>query len=136
MAAITRYPYGIILPIQRGDSGYFAQTYDIVEQTNYNLTTFLTTRKGERRGNPTFGSELYNHIFEFNNDELIPILDNVIRKDIQKWMPQVSINDIKIESTTADRDIYRVNISIAYTIPSLGVTKVQVVNISINQSNS
>ena len=133
MPALTRQPYGIGLPIQRGDSGYFAGTYDIIEQTKFNLTTFLQTRKGERRGFPEYGSDLHTAPFEFNNDDLPVVLENIIKRDVQKWMPELSINDIKIESTDADKDIYRVRIEVIFTINGLGISQPQSINFFINQ---
>jgi len=124
-------PYGINLPIRRGESGYFEQTYDIVDQVNVNLMTLFRTKKGERRMS-SFGSDIYNAVFEFNNDDLTPILTSIIKRDIQKWMPYIEVNDIIIDSSLANRDIYRVDISINFTIESLGVTDLQTTKISIN----
>lgn len=133
MATRDQRPYGISLPIQRGDSGYFGATYDVVEQIKMNLGTFLRTKKGERRMNPGFGSNLWGAVFEFNDDELTPIIENIIRTDVESWMPQLNINDIKVVSTSQNRDTYRVDVSIIFTIEVLGITTPQTLKISIDQ---
>jgi phage baseplate assembly protein W len=130
---LTRQPYGIGLPIQRGDAGYFSQTYDIVEQTKCNLITFLQTKKGERRGFPEYGSDIHLVPFEFNNEDLPVVIENTIKRDVQRWMPELNINDIKIESTDADKDIYRTRVEIIFTINGLGISQPQSVNFFINQ---
>jgi phage baseplate assembly protein W len=129
----TRNPYGISLPLQRGDSGYFAQSYDIIEQTKFNLITLLKTKKGERRMNPAFGSDLYSVLFQFNDEDLQPVVTNIITRDVQRWMPFLNINDIKIEATNEDKDTYRVNVSVIFTIDTLGITQPQEVILSFNQ---
>jgi Phage baseplate assembly protein W len=63
MAVTSKIPYGISYPIGLGNNGYFAQTFDVIEQVKINLQTFLSTKKGERRMNPTFGSSLNEVIF-------------------------------------------------------------------------
>jgi phage baseplate assembly protein W len=126
-------PYGISLPIQRGDSGYFSQTYDIVQQTKYNLIMFLQTRKGERRGNPSFGSSLYNVLFGVNNDDLGLIVENIIKKDIQDWFPELDIFNIRV-TTGTDSNPHTINISLEFVINGFGQTIPQKVSFEVNQS--
>lgn len=135
MPAPTKQPYGISLPITRGDSGYFGQTFDIIDQIKFNLMTLLKTKKGERRMNPMFGSDLYGAIFEFNTDELKSILEDIIRRDIQRWMPQLNINDVEVTASNSDKDNHVVNISVIFTVESIGITQPQSVEISIVQPN-
>ena len=55
---------GLTLPLQRGNNGYFQQSYDSITQIRSNLFNFFTTRPYERRFNPQFGTKLYNFLFD------------------------------------------------------------------------
>ena len=55
---------GIVLPIRSGQGGFFKQSSTLLEQTLSNIKNLLLTVKGERLGQPTFGSNIYNILFE------------------------------------------------------------------------
>lgn len=130
MAALVQQPYGIALPIQRGPTGYFNPSFDIVEQTKYNLMTFLRTRKGDRRMMPTYGSGLYQELFEANGAELQPIIEDVVKQDIATWMPELNIVSVTVNT---DVDNYKVAISVSFTMSSIGITQPQTVTVVMNQ---
>ena len=49
---------GISLPLDYGSQGFFNKTRTTLQQTRSNIRNLLLTIKGERLGNPTFGSDL------------------------------------------------------------------------------
>jgi hypothetical protein len=49
---------GLQLPLGVHQDGVFKQTQTLLEQTKSNIRNLLLTRRGERLGNPTFGSDL------------------------------------------------------------------------------
>jgi len=110
---------GLTLPLQRGNNGYFSQSYDSITQIRSNLLNFFKTRPSERRFNPQFGTRLYNYLFEQNIDGFDTILQNVIREDIQTWFPNVFVNNIFLDVSSAqkvgDDNNYIVRISIDFT---------------------
>ena len=55
---------GIVLPIRSGQGGFFKQSSTLIEQTLSNMKNLLLTVKGERLGQPTFGSNIYNILFK------------------------------------------------------------------------
>lgn len=55
---------GVSLPLSHGDQGFFAKTKTTLDQARSNIRNLLLTIKGERLGNPTFGSNLYRVLFE------------------------------------------------------------------------
>ena len=59
---------GITLPLRLGNSGYFEQSYTTLEQVKSNVINLLLTIPGERYMQPTFGSNLYSHLFEQFDD--------------------------------------------------------------------
>ena len=65
-----RVAIGITLPIQKGNGGYFAQSYQTSEQVKSNIKNLILTRKGERLMHPNFGTDLYNTLFNQNTDDL------------------------------------------------------------------
>lgn len=128
---IPKQPYGITLPISHGTGGYFNQCFDVLSQVKTNLTNLLLTKPGERRMNTDFGSNLHSVLFEFDNDELPTIADSIIRKDIERWMPYVEIRSISVDTRNDLRDIYVIHITIKFTVSSLGISTIQLVDFSL-----
>lgn len=123
----TLSPIGITIPIQGGNSGYFNQSYDTLTQVKMNIINLLNTRTGERRMQPTFGSRLWNLVFEQNTEDLAGIAENVVREDIGSWIPNVTVIDVtakvlKSDQSVKNRDIYRLHIAVQFM---LNMTKQQ-----------
>lgn len=131
MAIQNPQPYGIVLPISRGQQGYFNQSFSIEEQVKSNLNLLLRTKKGERRMNPEFGSGLWNILFEQNTEDIIGIIDSAIRKDISKWMSYVDVQSIEVDRES-DASQQKLNVSVVYTVPSVGITNEQTLNVEMN----
>lgn len=127
-------PYGIVLPISHGPQGYFNQSFSAAEQIKSNLNMLLRTKKGERRMNPDFGSGLWNILFEQNTENFVLIIEDTIRKDISKWMNYVSVKSIEVDNT-GDESRHRLNVSVIYTVPSVGITNDQTLQVTMNTIN-
>jgi|694.fasta_scaffold04422_14 phage baseplate assembly protein W len=135
MATIPQ-PYGITLPIAHGPQGYFNQSYSILEQVKSNLNFLLRTKKGERRMNPEFGSGLWNILFENYTDNITPLIEDVIRKDISRWMSYVNVNSVEVNTDDTEyKDKYKVGVTVLFTVPSVGITDTQTLEISMNTGN-
>ncbi len=84
------------------------------------LLPFFNTRPGERRFNPQFGTKLYNYLFEQNIEGFDEILKNVIKDDMNYWFPNVIVNTVFLDITTAQKnkntDNYIINIKIQFTV--------------------
>jgi phage baseplate assembly protein W len=113
-------PIGLTLPLKSGINGYFEQSYDTLTQIKANITNFFNTRPGERRFNPQFGTKLYNYLFEQNIEGFDDILKNVIKEDMNYWFPNVIVNTVFLDITTAQKnkntDNYIINIKIQFTV--------------------
>jgi len=111
---------GLTLPLQRGNSGYFQQSYDSLTQIRSNLLNFFNTRPLERRFNPKFGTRLYNFLFEQQTDDFEDILKNIIKEDINIWFPNVFVNQVFLEISSAEKNndinnyIIRVKVQFTY----------------------
>ena len=113
-------PIGLTLPLKSGINGYFEQSYDTLTQIKANITNFFNTRPGERRFNPQFGTKLYQYLFEQNIEGFDDILKNVIKEDMNYWFPNVIVNTVFLDITTAQKnnntDNYIISIKIQFTV--------------------
>ena len=113
-------PIGLTLPLKSGINGYFEQSYDTLTQIKANITNFFNTRPGERRFNPQFGTKLYQYLFDQNIEGFDEILKNVIKEDMNYWFPNVIVNTVFLDITTAQKnkntDNYIINIKIQFTV--------------------
>ena len=69
---------GISLPLDYGDQGFFNKTRTLLQQTRSNIRNLLLTVKGERLGNPNFGSDLMRLLFEPHNEDLEVAIEETI----------------------------------------------------------
>ena len=132
--AKTTQTYGIVLPITHGPQGYFNQSYSAIEQVRSNLHLLLKTKKGERRMNPDFGSGLWNVLFENMSDDMTPIIDSTIRRDIAKWMSYVNVQSVSVLNNK-DNNYNRLDVSVVFTVPSIGVFDQQTLQVGMNTNN-
>jgi phage baseplate assembly protein W len=83
---------GLKLPLEHGNQGFFGRTQKAIEQTKYNIKNLLLTKKGERLGNPTFGSDLEKVIFEQEGDDL----ENRVEESIETNFSANNRNTINV----------------------------------------
>jgi len=96
---IARERYGIAFPFQDSDSGFFLKTTTTVaEETKADLIHLILTRKGSRYFLPDFGTRLYEYIFEPLDSTTFQAIDSELRDVIKKYVPNIIVNEIKIEN--------------------------------------
>ena len=105
---------GLSLPLDHGDQGFFDKTRTTLQQTRSNIKNLLLTIKGERLGNPTFGSDLMRIIFEQDDGSLGDRIEETIRAAVCEWLPYVNIKSI--ETTTDERNPNLLNVRLDFTI--------------------
>jgi len=138
MAVIKNTPLGINLPIRVGPNGYFDQSLDSFTQTRMNIINLLRTIPGERRMQPTFGCRLWNVVFDQNNDIIQDKIHNIIKEDISRWIPGISVKDVTVKYNSSGesldlRDIYKLYIIVQFTIDA--IRQDDVVEIYLNKGN-
>ncbi len=133
--ATKRQPIGLTFPLQRGEQGYFNQSFDVVDQVKANLYLLFNTKRGERRLNLDFGSTLWEIIFEFNNEELPTIVEQAIKNDVKKWIPYVNVESVSIETTDKEKDQGYVKIQVSFTADSVGISSLQNITMITPQNN-
>ncbi|MBT4207734.1 hypothetical protein HOE22_05260 [Candidatus Woesearchaeota archaeon] len=103
---------GLSLPMGYSNTGHFTQTNTTLEQAKHNIVNLLKTMKGERVGQPEFGSRLNEVIFEPMDENLNDKLEEAIRESMEQWLPYVNIKKLKVELPDYGRNT--VNISIDF----------------------
>ena len=126
-----RVAIGITLPIQRGNGGYFAQSYQTSEQVKSNIKNLILTRKGERLMHPNFGTDLYNTLFNQNTDDLESEIERSIDRAIQEWMPYISVDEILVDQTNTNRDTYFFTVTLNFRVA--GQQNLETVTFNINE---
>jgi phage baseplate assembly protein W len=123
----VKKPIGLTIPIRNSGIGMFEQTFDTFTSIKYNIINLLKTKPGERRLQPVFGTRLYDVVFEPNVEILPQKIENIIREDIGRWIPNVTVEKINVKfyhnEETKDVDIYKTYISITFTVNLVNKTE-------------
>lgn len=110
------FAYGITLPVKKGETGFFEQAFTSYDQAKSNLKNLLLTKKGERIMQPNFGTGLHSLLFEQIDDTFESKIQETITKNVNYWLPYISIKNIDVEMTNELRDQNRVNLSLEFTV--------------------
>jgi len=73
-------------------------------QIRSNLLNFFNTKPLERRFNPEFGTRLYNFLFEQKTEDFEGIIKNIITEDMQTWFPNVFVNQVFLDISSAEKN--------------------------------
>jgi len=95
--------YGINFPFRESFVGrYLDISNSGSEEIRSNLIHLLLTRKGSRYYLPDFGTRLYEFIFDPLDGPTFGEIDSEIREVVDKYMPNILINNIKIYDASED----------------------------------
>ncbi len=92
----------------------FNQTKTVLEQAKSNLRNLLLTTKGERVGQPEFGCDLIEVLFDQNIVEISDRVDEIIREAVSEQLPYIIINDVFVSSSVSDDN--QLNIQIEFSV--------------------
>lgn len=87
-------------------------SYDY-QSTNESLKSLLLTNPGELLGDPAYGCGLLNCLFDIKTNNNINELQSVINKAIEKYIPEIIVNNIRIYTNSND-NAYKITIN--YTL--------------------
>ena len=90
--------YGLEFPFVDSTQGdYLALTETQYQQIRSDLLHLILTRRGSRYFLPTFGTRLYEYIFEPLDGDTFSTLRSEIEESISTFIPNLTIQNISIE---------------------------------------
>jgi len=110
----NNFAVGITLPIQRGNDGYFRQSFRTFDQVRSNLKNLLLTKRGERLLQPDFGSGLHDLLFNPATEKFEEDLETTINEAVAKWLPYVIVEDINIDISKEMTDNNQAKVSLKF----------------------
>jgi len=110
----NNFAVGITLPIQRGNDGYFRQSFRTFDQVRSNLKNLLLTKRGERIFQPDFGSGLHDLLFNPATEKFEEDLETTINDAVAKWLPYVIVEDINIDISKEMTDNNQAKVSLKF----------------------
>ena len=110
----NNFAVGITLPIQRGNDGYFAQSFRTFDQVRSNLKNLLLTKKGERILQPEFGSGLHDLLFNPATEKFEEDLETTINDSVAKWLPYIIVEDINVDISKEQTDNNQAKVSLKF----------------------
>ena len=118
---------GILLPIDRGNTGYFTQGFDPLTQVKSNFINLIKTRPGERVHQPEFGCKIHEVLFEPLSDDNIEFAEQSVIDAVQRFMPFLELTQITLVDPATNREINTIQIYVRYVFrsnPNVGDTVV------------
>ena len=116
---------GFKLPLDHNRDGFFSRTKTSVEQSKYNIRNLLLTKKGERLGNPNFGSDLINVLFEQEGTAEDKIEES-IRSSVSEFLPFVNIVKLDINFSDNDKNLVGIELHFSLNTDSTNVEKLTI----------
>ena len=94
----------------------FNQTKTVLDQAKSNLRNLLLTTKGERVGQPEFGCNLIDILFDQNIVEISNRVDEIIREAVSQQLSYILINDIFVSSAVDDSNQLNIQLEFSVTL--------------------
>ena len=117
---------GVGLPLTHNKSGFFYRTKTSLEQTKSNIKNLLLTKKGERLGNPEFGSDLFRVVFEQEGDDIETKVEEAIRSAMSRFLPFILIDEIETQFSTTNKNALNVSIKFSLNIDTTNTDKLSI----------
>jgi len=137
-----KVPIGIATPLTRGfrhNESLFKMHFDLFDQIDDNLKNLLMTKKGERLGFTSYGTNLVK-IFSSTNvskEKIEEIAMDEIRNSVTTYMPFLNLLEFSIiekkDLSNKKETVYELIIS--YMIPNLDRNKKRSISLNLRTSN-
>jgi|TARA_R110001592_G_scaffold33285_2_gene115507 phage baseplate assembly protein W len=105
---------GCELPMTYTSNGFFNRTKTALIQSKSNIKNLLLTNKGERLGNPTFGTNLLSLVFSQENTDLESRVEEEIRSAMSEFLPFINI--VSIETNFSDTNKDTASVRLKFTL--------------------
>tara|TARA_R100000005_G_C4947517_1_gene169412 strand:- start:188 stop:607 length:420 start_codon:yes stop_codon:yes gene_type:complete len=86
--------FGLTFPLRVGNDNNFVRSETLREQASSNIKNLLLTQKGERVGQPEFGSNLPSILFEPIDDSISDKVEVAINEALAQWLPYVVAENV------------------------------------------
>lgn len=96
-----------------GSDALFRINYTTADQLKSNMINYFLHSRGERPLNPTFGSRIYEFLFEQDSLSSNKILQTYIEEEINLLFPVVNLKEVKV---TSNSEYNIVNVQISYSV--------------------
>ena len=123
---------GLELPMTHTQNGFFNRTKTALEQAKSNIRNLLLTNKGERLGNPTFGTNLLSLVFSQENTDLESRVEEEIRASMGEFLPFINIVSIETNFSDTNKDV--ANVNLRFTL-DVDVTSEEDLNLDFSNYN-
>lgn len=111
------YAIGMSVPFKRGNTGYFEQNYQTIDQVKSNIINLLKTNRGERIMQPEFGSGLREVLFnQMDDSEFTLSIEGAINSAFEQWMPYVTVENIDVDLSAELLDRNQTEVSINFRV--------------------
>ena len=117
---------GLELPLTHTPDGYFKRTKTALEQARSNIKNLLLTNKGERLGNPTFGTNLLSFVFSQENTDLEARVEEEIRAAMSEFLPFVIIDNIETKFSVRNNNAINVSMQFSLNVDTTSSEKVSI----------
>jgi uncharacterized protein len=107
---------GITLPLQRGNTGYFEQSFDTLTQVKSNFINLILTRRGERVHQPEFGCRLHEYLFEPMTPENIDGARRSVLDAVERWMPFLELVQFEFDASPENIDKNELRLYVGYRL--------------------
>lgn len=107
------------LPLNRSSADGFEMLKNIQDTIKQNFQMLVMTNPGERVMDPVYGVGISQYLFLNFTENVEQKIRTKIRDQVNIYMPALSVLNINFQS---ERDYNSMNVSISYSIPSLGTT--------------
>ena len=97
-----------------GSAGFFPRASSVKKQAASNIKNLLLTQKGERVGQPTFGSDLPSILFEQRTEDIADRIETTIREAISNWLPYIKVTNIFV--TYPDKEPNKVMVQMEFIV--------------------
>lgn len=102
-------------PFRNSPDGFFLDLTSTDESAvKSDLLHLLLTNKGQRLYKPDFGTDLLKYIFEQSDEQTFSNIKTNIKETVKKYIPNLVVDDIKVE--WIDGDEHKAIVTIDYTI--------------------
>ena len=105
----------------------FEMVNDLKTNIKQNFKMLLLTSPGEVAMDTNFGVGIKRFLFEVAADEVFSEIDSKIREQVSRYLPYIKIQKLSFNSVDMDRN--RLSLIIRYSIPSVSLNDVLVVDV-------